>query len=241
LAEPILEARNLTIRYPFEKSAPAIADISFTVQEGERVALIGANGVGKSTLLLGVVGVLPIHGGGISVCGVNVEKKNFPAIRRNAALVFQNPDDELFMPSVYEDIVFGPRNFAGKNGLDENALSGRVDTLLAELGIEKLKNRMSHKLSGGEKRMVSLASVLIMSPKLLLLDEPSAFLDPRARRRLISTLETLSQTLVIATHDPDLALKLCRRVILLHDGQIRADGEAERILGDKNLLEQNGL
>jgi cobalt/nickel transport system ATP-binding protein len=241
LGEPVLEAHNLTVVYPFEKSGHILNDLSFTVRQGERVALIGANGAGKSTLLLSIVGVLPVHDGAIKVCGVNVEKKNFGEVRRFAALVFQNPDDELFMPSVYEDIVFGPRNYAGKDGVDEAALSARVDTLLAGLGIEKLKNRMSHKLSGGEKRMASLASVLIMEPKILLLDEPSAFLDPRARRRLIAVLEPLKQTLIIATHDLDLALKLCGRAILLYNGTITADGESEAILNDKVLLERNGL
>jgi cobalt/nickel transport system ATP-binding protein len=241
LGEPAIEARNLTVVYPYEKNGRVLVDLSFTVRQGERVALIGANGAGKSTLLLSMVGVLPVHDGAIKVCGVNVEKKNLGAVRKAAALVFQNPDDELFMPSVYEDIVFGPRNYAGKVGVDEALLSARVDTLLTGLGIEKLKSRMSHKLSGGEKRMVSLASVLIMEPQILLLDEPSAFLDPRARRRLITVLESLKQTLIIATHDLDLALKLCARTLLLYNGAISADGESAAILSDEVLLERNGL
>jgi cobalt/nickel transport system ATP-binding protein len=241
LGEPVLEAHNLTVAYPFEKSGHILDALNFTVRQGERVALIGANGAGKSTLLLSIVGVLPVHDGAITVCGVTVEKKNFGEIRRAAGLVFQNPDDELFMPSVYEDIVFGPRNYAGKSGVDEAALSARVDMLLAGLGIEKLKDRMSHKLSGGEKRMVSLASVLIMEPKILLLDEPSAFLDPRARRRLIAALEPLHQTLIIATHDLDLALQLCARTMLLHNGTLTADGASATILNDHVLLERNGL
>jgi cobalt/nickel transport system ATP-binding protein len=232
-----------------EESGHVLEDISFRAQPGERIALIGANGAGKSTLLLTLVGVTPVHDGEVRFNGVRLEKKSLPEIRRNLGLVFQNPDDQLFMPTVFEDVAFGPRNYASEGGIRdrgnragmEREIAERVDAQLAALGIAPLRNRMSHKLSGGEKRMAALASVLIQNPALLLLDEPSAFLDPRARRRLINILDSLSQGFILATHDLDLALELCNRAILLKKGRIRADGPAGEILADPSLLDECGL
>jgi cobalt/nickel transport system ATP-binding protein len=153
--------------------------------------------------------------------------------RQQAGMIFQNPDDQIFMPSVYEDIAFGPRNF----GYTEKELESRMDEALESLAITHLKNRPTYKLSGGEKRLVALAGVLVMSPKLLLMDEPSSFLDPRARKRLIELLASLPQTMLIATHDLDMALELCERVLLLRKGQLYADGPAGKILRDVSLLD----
>jgi cobalt/nickel transport system ATP-binding protein len=233
----VIKAEALTVKYNAKEKAQALGNVSFSVEAGERVALIGANGAGKSTLLLSLIGILPPVEGELRLCGMPVRKDTLWEIRRRAALLFQNPDDQLFMPALADDIAFGPQNY----GLEEADVSSRMNAVLEKLGISHLKNRLSHKLSGGEKRLAALAGVLVMEPSLLLLDEPSSFLDPRSRRNLIKILDGLTQTMVIATHDLDLALALCRRVILLKQGRISADGAAPEILGDKALLERNGL
>ena len=232
----MIHAENLTVCYgPGE--APALRCISFSVQEGERAALIGANGAGKSTLLLALVGILEPASGQVSVCGLNIETKNLRQLRQKAALVFQNPDDQLFMPTVYEDIAFGPRNY----GIAESLIKERADMVMGNLDIAHLAGRLAGKLSGGEKRLAALAGVLIMEPEIILLDEPSSFLDPRSRRRLIGILKGLTQTLLVATHDTDLARQVCKRVILLKEGRIAADGKTSDILGNAELLEECGL
>jgi cobalt/nickel transport system ATP-binding protein len=233
----VIQAASLSVSYNSQSKVPALEEVSFSVEAGERLALIGANGAGKSTLLLSLVGILPPASGELRVCGMPPDRKNLSEVRRRAALMFQNPDDQLFMPTLEEDIAFGPRNY----GFTEDAIQSRMAAVLGELGISHLKNRLSHKLSGGEKRLAALAGVLVMEPSLLLLDEPSSFLDPRARRGLIRILGGLSLTMLIATHDLDLAHRLCPRVILLNHGRISADGPTEEILGNETLLEQNGL
>jgi cobalt/nickel transport system ATP-binding protein len=233
----VIRAENLTVKYVPAEELCALGGVRFSVSAGERAALIGANGAGKSTLLLALVGVIPPASGGIVIDGLSVEKKNLYELRRRAGLVFQNPDDQLFMPTVYEDIAFGPRNY----GLEEAVIAERGDRVLSELGIPHLRNRMTAKLSGGEKRLAALAGVLVMDPAILLLDEPSSFLDPRSRRRLIEILKNLSQTLIIATHDLALARDVCGRVILLKEGRIAADGPAAKILDNAKRLEECGL
>jgi cobalt/nickel transport system ATP-binding protein len=230
-----LKAENLTVRY--DDAVCALRDVGFSVRDGERVALIGANGAGKSTLLLTLVGVLPAESGEISLEDVPVGKETLREFRRRVGMVFQNPDDQLFMPTVYEDIAFGPRNY----GLSEEEIETRINGVLDRFGIARLRDRMTHKLSGGEKRLVALAGILVMEPSVLLMDEPSSFLDPRSRRKLIETLDKLPQTMLIATHDLDLALDLCRRAILLDEGRVRADAPIEEILSDAALLESCGL
>ncbi|GHV33455.1 putative ABC transporter ATP-binding protein [Clostridia bacterium] len=215
----MVEVRALSVKY--DRDISALNGVSFTVNRGERVALIGANGAGKSTLLLSVAGVIAPSGGELTA----------PA-SADIGVLFQNPDDQLFMPTVAEDVAFGP--------LNRGEASPDVDKVLETLGIAHLKNRMTHRLSGGEKRLAALAGVLITRPSLLLLDEPSSFLDPRARRKLIEILRTLSQSMLVATHDLDLALDLCGRVIILENGEIRADAGAE-ILHDIPLLKDCGL
>jgi cobalt/nickel transport system ATP-binding protein len=233
----VIKTAALSVKYSGRDATAALEDISFSLEAGERAALIGANGAGKSTLLLSLIGILPPAAGELMVCGLPVRKDTLSEVRRRAALLFQNPDDQLFMPTLEDDIAFGPRNY----GMAEETIQARIAAVLGELGISHLKNRFSHQLSGGEKRLAALAGVLVMEPSLLLLDEPSSFLDPRARRGLIRILDGLPHTMMIATHDLDLAARLCGRVILLKQGRISADGPAGTLLGDEVLLEQNGL
>ena len=233
----MLEINNLTVKYGASDEACALSDVTLRIAPGERVAVIGANGAGKSTLLLALTGIIAPVFGEILVDNVHLEKKTLRELRKKLGMVFQNPDDQLFMPTVYEDAAFGPRNY----GAEEAQTEAAADEIFGKLGIAHLKNRMSHRLSGGEKRLAALAGVLIMEPSVLLMDEPSSFLDPRARRGLIKILGGLDRTMVIATHDLDMALDLCGRAVLLKGGQIRRDGPAEEILRDGALLEECGL
>lgn len=233
----MLNVKNLSVKYGAAETRCALSNITFSVEEGERVALVGANGAGKSTLLLALTGVLPHCGGTVEMDGVTLDKHTLRIMRQRMGMVFQNPDDQLFMPTVYEDVAFGPRNY----GHAEDGMDALVDGALEQLGIAHLKGRMSHQLSGGEKRLAALAGVLVMQPSILLMDEPTSFLDPRARRRLLSVLGALEQTMLISTHDLDMALQLCGRVILLKEGSLYADAPAESILRDAKALEACGL
>ena len=231
----MLEIENIWVNYPPDISA--LQAINLSLKKGEKVALVGANGAGKSTLLFAILGMVDFKKGQITVDGIPVTKKRQKEILKKVGLVFQNPDDQLFMPSVYEDIAFGPRHF----GNSQEQTDVMVTQTAKALGIEHILARESHQLSGGEKRRAALAAVLAMKPPLLLLDEPAAFLDPRARRQLIGTLQNLSVTQLIATHDLDLALDICDRVVILSRGKIAADGAANRLLTDEKLLNQCGL
>jgi ABC-type cobalt transport system, ATPase component len=212
-------------------------EVSFTIKAGEKVALIGENGAGKSTLLMSLVGITPIESGNIHVNQIALNKKNLAQIRAETGVVFQNPDDQLFMPKVYDDIAFGPRNL----GISESEISLRIDTVLEKLGISHLRERMTGKLSGGEKRRIAIATVLVMNPSVILFDEPSSFLDPKSRRLLINELSSLRYTQFIATHDLDMALEICDRVIILQNGKIQAEGAVKEILTNQELLEKFGL
>lgn len=233
----MLKVKNLSIKYNSSDKTYALHDINFSVQTGERVALIGANGAGKSTLLLGLCGVLAPSSGEISIKNIILDKKNLHELRRELGMIFQNPDEQLFMPTIYDDVAFGARNY----GFPEEEIKVKMENLLEQLDILRLKDRMSHKLSGGEKRLAALAGVLMTDPSVLLMDEPSSFLDPKARRRMINILTELPQTMIIATHDLDMALDLCGRVILLKEGQIYSDANAQDILSDASLLDECGL
>ena len=211
--------------------------VSFTLTAGEKVALIGENGAGKSTLLMSLVGITPIESGNIHVNQIELNKKNLAKIRAETGVVFQNPDDQLFMPKVYDDIAFGPRNL----GIAEDEINVRIDTVLEKLGISHLRERMTGRLSGGEKRRIAIATVLVMNPSVLLFDEPSSFLDPKSRRLLIKELLSLQYTQFIATHDLDLALEVCDRVIVLQNGKIQAEGTVKEILTNQELLDKFGL
>jgi cobalt/nickel transport system ATP-binding protein len=231
----MIETNDLSVIYP--DGTKAVDGVSFSVKDGQSVALIGANGAGKTSLLLALVGVLPASAGCITVDGIPLSKSTVNEIRRRVGMVFQNPDDQLFMPLIYDDIAFGPRNF----GLEEEAVENRVDFALTQLGIAHLKNRSSLKLSGGEKRTAAIATVLAMEPTAMLFDEPTAFLDPRARRNLIGVLNRLSHGKLIATHDLAFAEEVCSRVILIKAGRIFADGDPKKLLYDQTLMEDCGV
>ncbi len=220
----------------YEKGRPVLRDLTFDVPDGESVGLIGANGAGKTTLMKALLGLLPFEGN-ILVDGLPVEKKNLKEIRRRLGYVLQDSDNQMFMPTVGEDVLFGPMNY----GMSRREAEERADAVLEQLGIPDLKARHNHRLSGGEKRMAAIATVLVMEPEALLMDEPTSALDPYNRRLVIRTLNGLPNTKLIASHDLDMILDTCGRVILLSGGGIAADGPAETILRDRNLLERHRL
>jgi len=220
----------------YEKGATVLKNVSFAVEAGETVGLIGANGAGKTTLMRALLGLVG-HEGSLTVDGLEVTKKNLPEIRRKLGFVLQNSDNQMFMPTVYEDMIFGPLNY----GLSRAETDARVDAVLERLGLTDLKHRHNHKLSGGEKRMAAIATVLAMEPEVLLMDEPTSALDPRNRRLMIETIRTLPGAKVITSHDLDMIWDTCGRVILLSGGTVVADGPAQTILRDRELLEAHGM
>ena len=230
----MLTIQNLCAVYP--DKTMAIDDINLYIKEGESIALVGGNGAGKTSLLLALVGVLPAQSGSIDMDDISLTSKTIDVFRRHIGLVFQNPDDQLFMPDLFDDIAFGCRNA----GMDEGAVKARVEQTLDRLGIAHLRDRSSLKLSGGEKRMAAIATVLAMEPSILLFDEPTAFLDPPARKRLIEALGRLPHTKIIATHDMSFARCICERVVLLKDGRVVAEGTLD-LLSDKSLIRHCGL
>ena len=230
----MLEFRNVSFSY--EPGTPVLDNLSFHIRKGETVGLIGANGAGKSTIMKLMLGLLPAQGE-ILVEGMPVTKQNLSVIRQKIGFVLQDSDNQMFMPTVYEDMIFGPRNY----GLTREEADARVDRVLRELGLENLKHRHNHKISGGEKRMAAIATILAMEPEMIVMDEPSTALDPVNRRRVISTINSRKETKLIASHDLDMILDTCQRVILLNHGRIVADGEAETILRDQALLEANRM
>ncbi|MEI6802542.1 MAG: ABC transporter ATP-binding protein [Burkholderiales bacterium] len=229
---PLIETRDLCYAYPDGREA--LRGLSFCIHAGESVAIIGANGAGKSTLLLHLNGVLRASAGAVCIAGTPITEGSLAEVRRSVGLVFQDPDDQLFMPTVLEDVAFGPRN----QGLDEAQGQARVATALETVAASHLGQRAPYHLSGGEKRAVAIAGVLAMDVRVLVLDEPSDGLDPAARRRLIRLLNALAHTKIIATHDLDLVLDVCTRVLVLGNGSIAADGTPEQIFTDAALLER---
>ena len=229
----MIEFRNVTFSYG---EAPVVENLSFSIQKGETVGLIGANGAGKSTIMKLMLGLIT-GSGEIKVDGLPMNKENLGEIRKKIGFVLQDSDNQMFMPTVYEDMIFGPRNY----GLSKEETDRRVDAVLAQLGLQDLKHRHNHKISGGEKRMAAIATILAMEPEMILMDEPSTALDPVNRRTVINTINRLPQTKLIASHDLDMILDTCQRVILLSHGAIVADGDAETILRDKELLEANRM
>ena len=225
------------VSFAYESSAPVLRSVSFHIAPGEAVGLIGANGAGKSTIMKLMLGLLPCTEGEIRVDGVRVEKKTLPQIRRALGFVLQDSDSQMFMPTVYEDMMFAPRNY----GLSKEEAEQKVDAVLEQLGLTELKHRHNHKLSGGEKRMAAIATILAMEAKAILMDEPSIALDPFNRRTVIRAINGLSMTKLIASHDLDMILDTCSRVLLLSGGQLVADGRTEDILRDKSLLEANRM
>ncbi|MBR7074582.1 MAG: energy-coupling factor ABC transporter ATP-binding protein, partial [Oscillospiraceae bacterium] len=197
---------------------------------------IGANGAGKSTVMKLLLGLLSGEGK-ILVDGIEVNRASLSAVRRRLGFVLQNSDNQMFMPTVYEDMIFAPLNY----GLSREEAERRVDAVLEQLGLQELKHRHNHRISGGEKRMAAIATILAMEPEVILMDEPSSALDPCNRRLVINTIRALPQTKLITSHDLDMILDTCRRVILLDRGRIVADGPADEILRDKELLEAHRM
>ncbi len=230
-----ISVRGLGFVYP--DGTRALDGVSFEVGHGEAIAVVGANGAGKSTLLLHLNGLLSPSEGSIDIGGTPVTKGTLPEIRRTVGMVFQDPDDQLFMPTVAEDVGFGPMNL----GLPPEDVEARVAEALARVGAAHLRERPPYHLSGGEKRTVAIATVLAMEPNVLVMDEPSSGLDPKARRRLIGLLASFAHTRILATHDLDLAAELCERTIVMSGGRVAADGPTRDIFADDALLEVVGL
>ena len=231
----MLEIKNLYYSYP--DGHAALNGVNLELKRGERLALVGANGSGKSTLLLHVAGAVAAQRGEIILNNKLINANNINLLREAAGLIFQEPDDQLFMPSVLEDVCFG----LIANNIDAQVAKSRAVEILNNLNIAHLAERPPHKLSGGEKRMAALAGILVMKPEILILDEPSAALDPKARRTVINALNNLNQAILLATHDLDMALDVCERAIILNNGQVAASGKLPELLQDESLLIQNGL
>lgn len=232
-----ISIQNLS--YTYSDGTQALKGINLAIEATERVALVGANGSGKSTLQLHLNGILLPQEGEVRVGEWSMVPQNLKKIRGFVGLVFQNPDDQLFMPTVWEDVAFGPRNL----GMSEAELIYRVNHAMAAVNLDlaEYAERNTSNLSGGEKKRIAIAGVLAMQPQVLVFDEPSAQLDPRSRRQLIELLQGLPETQVIATHDLDLALELCDRTIILSQGQIVYDGKTEIAFSDPEFLAQHAL
>ena len=229
----MIEFRNVSFAY--EKGNDVLHDMTFRIDAGESVGLIGANGAGKSTIMKLLLGLLEADG--VFIDGTPVKRDTLGEIRAKLGFVLQNSDNQMFMPTVYEDMIFGPLNY----GLSREVVDKRVDEVLESLGLEYLKHRYNHKISGGEKRMGAIATILAMDPAAILMDEPTSALDPYNRRIVINTIRGLEQTKLIASHDLDMILDTCDRVILISDGRVAADGPAKEILSNKELLEANRM
>ena len=230
----MIEIRNLTFAY--EKDNPVLKDISFTAEDGECIGLIGANGAGKSTLMKVMLGLLDGNGS-VIVDGTPVTQDTLAEIRRKLGFVLQNSDSQMFMPTVHDDMMFGLLNY----GIRREEAEKKVSQVLDTLHISYLKDRYNHRISGGEKRMAAIATVLAMEPSVLLMDEPTSALDPKNRRMIINTIRSLKQTRIITSHDLDMILDTCSRVILIDEGRIIKDGTAEEILKDRELLEAHSM
>ncbi|HUG13426.1 MAG TPA: ABC transporter ATP-binding protein [Thermomicrobiales bacterium] len=224
------------VSYAYPNGHPALRDVSLTIREGERVAIMGPNGAGKSTLLMHLNGIMRGHGK-IEIAGLPLNDDTVRRIRALVGVVFQNPDDQLFSPTVYDDIAYGPLYM----GLPRDEIARRVTSALAAVDMSGFESRVPHHLSIGQRKRISLATVLAMEPRILVLDEPSAGLDPRARRGLIELLRRLPQTLIASTHDMRLARDLFERAVIMEHGRIVVDASVGEALADEALLERYGL
>lgn len=234
----VVEVNGLDYRYP--DGQWALRSVSFTLGEGERLGVIGPNGAGKSTLLLHLNGLLPERLPGtpcVTVCGLPVSRAHAREVRARVGLLFQEPDDQLFCPTVWEDVAFGPQQM----GLDDGTLAERVRNALRQVGLDGFDERLPHRLSGGEKRRVCIAGLLACDARVLALDEPSTNLDPRGRRELKALLKGLDVAQIIATHDLELVVELCPRVLVMDRGEIVAQGPTVDLLNDEALMLAHGL
>ncbi len=235
MSHHIVDVKDLQFAYP--DGTLALQGISFNITHGESVAIVGANGAGKSTLLLHLNGYLIPTKGSVRIGELPITKKTVSTIRRTVGMVFQDPDDQLFMPTVYDDVAFGPLNM----GIPSEKIDDLVMGALSTTGVPHLKSRQPYKLSGGEKRSVAIATVLSMAPDILIMDEPTSNLDPKARRQLIELLKTFEHTKIIATHDLDMVLDLCERTIIIHEGKVKANDSTIKLFKDKELLDESHL
>ncbi|MET9137668.1 energy-coupling factor ABC transporter ATP-binding protein [Streptomyces parvulus] len=236
--DPVTASLDVSgLAYAYPDGHQALFGVDFSVARGERVALLGPNGAGKTTLVLHLNGILTAGAGSVAVAGMPVDKRNMAEIRRRVGIVFQDPDDQLFMPTVREDVAFGPAA-AGVKGPE---LEACVDRALDLVGMGEFKDRPPHHLSFGQRRRVAVATVLAMEPEILVLDEPSSNLDPASRRELADILRSLDVTVLMVTHDLPYALELCSRALILSDGVIAADGPTAELLSDEALMNAHRL
>ncbi|MGM9531659.1 energy-coupling factor ABC transporter ATP-binding protein [Intestinibacter sp.] len=223
--------------YEYPDGYEALRGIDLTLYKGESLGIVGANGAGKSTLLLQLTGINYPSKGKIEVNSMEINKKNLAQIRKDIGFVFQNPEDQLFTTSIYEDVAFGPKNYK----LSKEEVDKRVNEALEKVGILDLKDRAPYRLSGGQQNLAAIATAISMNPSIIIMDEPTAALDPRARRRLINLLNSFEYTKIIASHDLDMILDTCKRTIVLKDGKIVADGSTKDILLDEKLMDECNL
>ena len=225
------------VHYRYPNGYEALCGVSFRITHGEKVALVGANGAGKSTLLLHTNGLLMPSQGEVVMGGITLTRRTLPLVRQSVGLVFQDSDNQLFMPTVEEDVAFGPANMR----LEPEEIRRRVTEALDAVGALDLREASPFRLSGGQKKRVAIATVLAMEPSVLVMDEPTSNLDPRARRQIIDLIRRFSHTTLIATHDMEMVLDLCDRTIVMKEGRIVADGSTRHVFGDLALLEECGL
>ncbi|MDA3936170.1 MAG: ATP-binding cassette domain-containing protein [Actinomycetota bacterium] len=235
VSTPAIELRDIEYAYP--DGTHALNGVNLSIARGERVALLGPNGAGKSTLILHINGIVRASSGSVTINGTVLSDETVRGIRADVGLVFQDPDDQLFMTTVYDDVAFGPLNM----GLNNDEVDRRVHEALHAVGLADSASRPGQHLSFGQKKRVALATVFAMSPALLVLDEPTSNLDPRAKREMVALLEKLDTTLVVATHDMELAWHLCQRAVVVDGGRVVADGPSDKIMTDEQLLHQHGL
>jgi cobalt/nickel transport system ATP-binding protein len=235
MSHHIIEFKEVFFRYP--DGTEALKGVNFRITHGESVGIVGANGSGKSTLIQHMNGCLLPTSGVVTIGDLTLTRKTRQEVRRKVGIIFQNPDDQLFMPTVFDDVAFGPLNL----GMDEAQVRERVDKALAMVNALALQDKPPHHLSGGQKSSVAIASVIAMEPDILALDEPAASLDPRSRRSLITFLKTFSHSKMIASHDLDLILDVCDRCIVIGDGRVVADGPSAELLSNRTMLEENSL
>jgi len=235
MSHHIVDFKNVYFRYP--DKTEALRNLSFRITHGEAVGVIGANGAGKSTLLMHLNGSLLPTAGTVTIGDLHLTRKTRQEIRKKVGIVFQNPDDQLFMPTVYDDVAFGPQNL----GMDEDDVRERVHEALNLVNSFDLRDKPPHHLSCGQKSAVAIAAVMAMEPDILAMDEPAANLDPKSRRLLINLLKTFTHSKIIASHDLDLIMDVCSRCIVISAGTLVADGPAMDILSNKILLEDNNL